>query len=98
MAVAAAALLCISSGFIIRSCSGGSPSNRGESIVVVENADSVENDSDNQKYSKKGDVNRGASKKKRGKSSEKKKKGTSSKKKKAEKTYPVRDPLSQPCD
>ncbi len=86
-AVAAAALLCIASGFVFRSCSSSNRhANSGVSIVVAE-SDSVKGESDKSDISKK-----------KIKSSGKKKPRQSSQKKKTEKVYPTRDPLSQPCD
>ncbi|MDE6559877.1 MAG: hypothetical protein K2K75_00700 [Muribaculaceae bacterium] len=88
-AVAAAALLCIGLGFVVRSC--GSLSPKGGAVVVVDEGDSV---SEISEISEKSDGKRG----RREKSRKAEKKGRSNKKKKAEKSYPVRDPLSQPCD
>ncbi len=94
VAVAAAALLCIGSGFIFRNCSsrvGGKEKSGIEVIdesVVTSAGESIMVDS--------------VSGNRKTKNVEKRKsKGTkkkTSKKKKAQKVYPVRDPLSEPCD
>ena len=91
-AVAAAALLCIGLGFVVRSC--GSLSPKGGAVVVVDEGDSVSEISEISEKSERSDGKRG----RREKSGKAEKKGRSNKKKKAEKSYPVRDPLSQPCD
>ena len=86
VAVAAAALLCIGSGFIFRNC--GSRNAAGPAVTVIDN-DSVGNgrrDSVSGKTDKAG---------KSGKSdrSERKKKGV--KKKASERVYPTREPLDE---
>ena len=83
LAVAAAALLCMGMGFVARSC--GAVSQEGAAAAVEESRDSVSGD-DSEKLESQ-NVKR-ARREKRGKAS----------KKKAEKGYPVRDPLGQPCD
>lgn len=89
-AVAAAALLCIGLGFVARSC--GSLSPKGNTVVVVDGIDSVSDNSENSENSESSNGKR-ASREKRRKTEKKQ-----PSKKKAEKSYPVRDPLSQPCD
>ncbi|MDE5840714.1 MAG: hypothetical protein K2H49_07305 [Muribaculaceae bacterium] len=84
-AVVAAALLCISSGFIFRNCSSMTSINPSassyESVASPESAaDTVLTDNP---------VRKGKSGRKRKKKVEKRK---------TLKTYPVRDPLSEPCD
>ncbi len=103
VAVAAAALLCISLGFIFRSCSGANSYGNDKATIVIENNDGKENGSAADSISAESGINKRdktSSKKKKRESAEKKKKkkASPSRKRKAEKTYPVRDPLSQPCD
>lgn len=86
-AVAAAALLCIASGFMFRSCSSCSRHGQEDAPLIVAERDSINGEPE------KLDMN-----KKKKKSSGKKKTRQSSQKKKTEKVYPTRDPLSQPCD
>ncbi len=100
-AVAAAALLCIASGFIFRSCSSFNRHRNSTTPIIVADNDSIDgeknlNTHDSTFISKGPKHNTG--KRKKTKSSEKKKTGKSSQKKKTEKVYPTRDPLSQPCD
>ena len=86
VAVAAAALLCIGSGFIFRNC--GSRNAAGPAVTVIDN-DSVGNgrrDSVSGKTDKAGKSDK----------SERKKKGV--KKKASERVYPTREPLDEPCD
>lgn len=98
-AVAAAALLCISSGFIFRSCSSCGRICNDSSPIVVTNNDSIcgdngENSADSTLLSKRDNKRNN----KNNKSKDKRKKRNSSQKNKAERVYPTRDPLSQPCD
>ncbi len=101
-AVAAAALLCISSGFIFRSCSSYNRYRDNNSYKIISENDSIDGDKDSISTDRslplKNADKRKKKKKKKSNSSEKKKTGNSSQKKKAEKVYPTRDPLSQPCD
>ncbi len=92
-AVAAAALLCICSGFIFRSCSArGASGSRGDHGVVIINNDSVAGQrSHGDSISSKSSSN---SKRGRKAASGKGRKGAS----KQEKVYPVRSPLDEPCD
>ncbi|MDE6478980.1 MAG: hypothetical protein K2L45_01820 [Muribaculaceae bacterium] len=91
LAVAAAALLCISSGFIFRNCSfrsegtgaGASLPSQVSGSAVAPDSSSVSTASDSLSVSSA-----------RTKSSRKSKKD----KKKTLKAYPTRDPLSEPCD
>ncbi|MDE7421322.1 MAG: hypothetical protein K2N35_14075 [Muribaculaceae bacterium] len=89
LAVAAAALLCISSGFIFRSCTYNSEiteiSNNSRGSGHTENSVRAGN-------SEKAEAFEDA------KPSKKLKRKKNSQKKKAPKSYPVRDPLSEPCD
>lgn len=106
VAVAAAALLCISSGFIFRNCNKASiPSDHPiapqESIEsqdsLIQTKESlVSKDSKAPKDSK--DL-KGSKRNKNNKdsTSHRTKKNTKSKKK-SPKVYPTRDPLSEPCD
>lgn len=98
-AVAAAALLCIGTGFVARSC--GSLSSKGASTVVVDGYDSVSDFSEKSEYSEHSDISE-KSDSVNGKRARREKRRQGEKKqpskKKAEKSYPVRDPLSQPCD
>lgn len=86
VAVAAAALLCIASGFIFRSCNPRKGNYEKTPMEV-----SVDSTASYQPYEKK-DTLTG---KKRNKS---KSRSSSKKNTKVQKTYPTRDPLSQPCD
>ncbi len=98
-AVAAAALLCISSGFIFRSCSSYNRYRYNNSYKIISENDSIDGDKDSISTDSSLPLkNADKRKKKKSNSSEKKKTGNSSQKKKAEKVYPTRDPLSQPCD
>lgn len=92
-AVAAAALLCISAGFIVRSCSGGGVS--AENAVFESQRQINETDSSSDTVSEK---KQNARKEKKQRPKKSGRKNTRSAKKKAPKTYPVRDPLSEPCD
>ena len=85
VAVAAAALLCIGSGFIFRNCSSR---NQEVHVVVVDN-DSIASSA----ASKRDTVSRKT--KTKGKGRRSKKKASSGKR---EKAYPVRSPLDEPCD
>ena len=89
VAVAAAALLCIGSGFIFRNC-GGRNAGSVSRVTVVDN-DSVADAAGSRRDSISGKSKEKASKRKRGK----KKKASSAKR---EKAYPVRSPLDEPCD
>lgn len=85
-AVAAAALLCIGAGVIVRSCRVGGGVETIEASgsrlhLSGEDADSV-----------------GKSRKKNKSGKKTRQKKTKTAKKKAPKAYPVRDPLSEPCD
>ncbi len=87
-AVAAAALLCIGAGVMVRSCRPGGD------VAPTEVAGSRGHLSD-------GAENRAGKAEKKKKSKTEKKSGrkkSRSAKKKAPKTYPERDPLSEPCD
>lgn len=104
VAVAAAALLCIGSGFIFRNCS----SRHSASVVVVDYdsvgdsavADSIAMDSvsersgksERSRRSKKTDLSDKSDK------SDKSERRKKSKKVRQEKTYPTRSPLDEPCD
>ena len=89
VAVAAAALLCIASGFIFRNCSH--PKTNDRLIIINDERDSLESRSGGDHDVNGPDIK--VHKEKKGKSSKK-----SSKKKKAEKVYPTRSPLDEPCD
>ncbi len=105
-AVAAAALLCIASGFIFRSCRSCNRQGNSATPIIVAGNDSLPSDSingdidfnrlDSTHTSKKPEKSKNRQTKT--KASDKKKKGKSSQKRKTEKVYPTRDPLSQPCD
>ena len=89
LAVAAAALLCMSSAFIFRNCSsfsyqGGAANNAEKKAIEYKSGKET-------KIEKDSVVSAKAAKKEK----EVKRK---SKKKKAPKSYPLRDPLSEPCD
>ncbi len=91
-AVAAAALLCICSGFIFRSCSArGASGSRGDHGVVIINNDSVAG-----QRSLVDSVS--SSRKSSGKTSSGKTKKTKKSSSKGEKIYPTRSPLDEPCD
>ncbi len=99
-AVAAAALLCICSGFVFRSCSHSRINDK--SINITESKDSLDSLDSYNNYHKKANGINGANKPNGDNETDKKKtskrKGKGTKKKKALKSYPVRDPLSEPCD
>lgn len=104
VAVAAAALLCIGAGFVFRGCShskvrdevliiqdGGEAADSSRSCCSL---DSCGKDNGTERFNKADGSKRGNRKGKKGEKVKKEKE----KKKKGEKGYPVRDPLSQPCD
>ncbi|MDE5997553.1 MAG: hypothetical protein K2G77_04995 [Muribaculaceae bacterium] len=93
VAVAAAALLCISSGFIVRNCTSFASMHTPDSHENSITDKTIENVSSGKATA----ADTIASKSKRKKSSGSRK-TRKSKRKSAEKNYPVRDPLSQPCD
>lgn len=104
-AVAAAALLCIASGFIFRSCSSCNRSGNNAVLIISEddslpidsiNGDRDFNNADSTLISKK--PVKSKNNRNKTNASKKKKTGKSSQKRKTEKVYPTRDPLSQPCD
>lgn len=90
VAVAAAALLCIASGPVLRSCGLLTVSHSGSAEVVVDSVKSIDADA----ASDKSDTLKSPPKSK----ASKKKSGKKATKKKAAKEYPVRSPLDQPCD
>ncbi len=94
VAVAAAALLCIASGFIFRSCSSFmNPSPR--TFVPAPDSISAERNS----LEPKEDLKKNKENKKKGSKKKKSIKNKNGRKdKKPSKTYPTREPLSQPCD
>lgn len=87
VAVAAAALLCVSLGFFFRNCS--SVKIGDERVIVKESVEDGDNRADGTNRQNKTDGADGANRTNKTKKA---------KKKKAEKVIPVRDPLSQPCD
>lgn len=90
LAVAAAALLCISSAFIFRNCSSHGHRTSNNPTEIKESTDSITISEDSTDFK--------AAKESKGKKANK---GSKSKKrpiKKAPKVYPIRDPLSEPCD
>lgn len=91
LAVALAALLCIAAGFVARSCNGG----QGANAVGAVNEVSLKTDSIGLS-----DSNVSDGKKRKGKSRKQnsRSKKTKERANKPAKTYPTRDPLSQPCD
>lgn len=91
VAVAAAALLCVSSGFIVRNCTSFASMNTPDSHETPITDKAIENKSE----SLAADTIVSKSKRKKSSGGRKTRK---SKRKSAEKNYPVRDPLSQPCD
>ena len=96
VAVAAAALLCIASGFIFRNC--GSRNASSVPQVVIVNNDSVTSpDAPRDSVSEKSVTGTRKRNKKSG-DSEKRKRSRKAKKQKAEKVYPTRSPLDEPCD
>lgn len=109
VAVAATALLCIASGFIFRNCSSINKAS-GDTPVETCIADSLSDGKDTTSLARDSEVEkkdksdstgkkRKHNKGKSGKSETDNKKKTKGKKnKKSPKTYPTRDPLSQPCD
>lgn len=97
LAVAAAALLCISSGFIIRNCSSGfhSGSESADSISEAERIPESGSNGEIKEVKKAKDSKSAKGNKKNKKAKDSKNKTN---KKKAPKSYPTRDPLSEPCD
>lgn len=87
VAVAAAALLCIASGFIVRSCSHNALDNKKSSTITTEKDSLDDASSNNHSKSHKSDKSHKTNRAKKSKKSNKPKK-----------SYPTRDPLSQPCD
>lgn len=106
VAVAAAALLCIASGFIFRNCSSRDALRANpEDISIITNQDSLStaeagqhvlSDKTTDDNLSNGKRNRRIKRRNSSKSSGEKKQ--KNKKNKTPKTYPTRDPLSQPCD
>lgn len=91
VAVAAAALLCIASGFIFRNCSSRNDSEM-QSIVVIDKDSGSAADASSDSVSVKRRKGKTKSEPSNGKRSRREKR------KKAEKTYPTRSPLDEPCD
>ena len=105
VAVAAAALLCIGSGFLFRNCSQSPGSRAVASDNVVISCDSLPADSavcksEGQVDSVSSNNGKSGKKKRRGKADTRDRvaKKKSPRSNRAQKTYPARDPLSQPCD
>ncbi len=104
VAVAAAALLCISSAFIFRNCNSLHNIETAPSSLNSSYHSNISNNSDSSNNSKNSDRSNSSNNSNnpdssnRSNNSKKSKKSKPSNKTKAEKTYPVRDPLSQPCD
>lgn len=96
VAVAAAALLCIASGFIVRNCGNN----------FFQNSTSTPNSTPTEKLpSDSADYKESLELKDRQTSKSRKRDGNANKKRKTKKSksrnkkvYPTRDPLSQPCD
>lgn len=86
VAVAAAALLCIGSGFIFRSCSSHGPISHSQVTVI---------DNDSVGVSRADSISGKSGKSSKSSKSEKSRK---SKKPKSQKTYPSRSPLDQPIN
>ncbi len=98
LAVAAAALLCISSAFIFRSCSSHSHVRANHHTDIVESQDStivnaIPEDSTIVNAIPEDSTDFNSAKVRKGRKRNKK-----NAIKKAPKAYPVRDPLSEPCD
>ena len=94
VAVAAAALLCIGSGFIFRNCTSRHAA--APSVTVIDN-DSAGKDGDSDKSdrsNRSGRSDRSDKSDKPGRKSRKK----AAKKKTPERVYPTREPLDQPID
>lgn len=93
LAVAVAALLCIAAGFIARSCNGV----QGGNAIGAVNEASLKTDSIGLSDS---NANVSDGKKRKGKSRKQNSRSRKTKERanKPAKTYPTRDPLSQPCD
>ena len=99
VAVAAAALLCIGEGFIFRSCGSRNAGGAAEKVVIVDN-DSVWGAARGDSVEAAGDRQDSIVRKSRRSKSESSngKRGRGTKKQRAEKTYPSRSPLDEPCD
>ncbi len=98
VAVAAAALLCISSAFIFRNCASHHYNLKGDSTEIVLENDSLNSSKpyNNSNFSNhRSNRSDKSNKSNRSKNSNKRK---GAKKEKTPKTYPTRDPLSEPCD
>ncbi|MDE5814127.1 MAG: hypothetical protein K2H72_07570 [Muribaculaceae bacterium] len=96
VAVAAAALLCLSLGFIFRNC-GSRNSSAAHQVVIVNNDSVTSPDASRDSVSEKS-VSGTRKRKKKSDDSEKHKRSKKAKKQKAEKVYPTRSPLDEPCD
>lgn len=96
LAVAAAALLCIGSGFIFRNCGGRNAASANQVVIVDSDSVAVNCDSRNDSILCK------SKKKSRSESSNGKRSRREKRKKvstkRAEKVYPSRSPLDEPCD
>lgn len=95
VAVAAAALLCIASGFIFRSCSDMMAAKKESASAGSEKCDSCSYKENNTSSGVEGKPDNTNNKNSSNKTNKTKK---SKKSYKSNKTYPTRDPLSQPCD
>ncbi len=104
LAVAATALLCISSAFIFRNCSSFSRLNQSKTEMALDSI-SLDNLADTLIYNDAiNNANKAIESKKtkrynkENKTSRKEKSSKKSNKNKTPKSYPIRDPLSEPCD
>ncbi|MDE6380511.1 MAG: hypothetical protein K2L11_08570 [Muribaculaceae bacterium] len=95
VAVAAAALLCLALGFIFRNCRSRNAS-AAPQVVIVNNDSVMSSDSSRDSVSDK--TVSAKRKRKSGSDASKRKRGSSKKRQKAEKVYPSRSPLDEPCD
>ena len=96
VAVAAAALLCICSGFIFRQCASRSVGSAPSSVIM--DADSLPKTAGRDSADAGRDSITGKSGGKKKSTVSNGKRTRRAKRRNTEKTYPTRDPLSQPCD
>ena len=96
VAVAAAALLCLALGFLFRNC-GTRNSSAANQVVIVNNDTVASPDVSRDSVSGKSISGKRKRKTKSG-DSDGRKRSRKAKKQKAEKVYPTRSPLDEPCD
>ncbi|MDE6017811.1 MAG: hypothetical protein K2G85_03235 [Muribaculaceae bacterium] len=98
LAVAAAALLCIASGFIFRNCSSSRSSDSMDARSETALNPGAASDDNTDRTMDSQSINKRENKERKNKKKKIQKKKPAKQKKKTLKTYPTRDPLSEPCD